>query len=65
MTSSNENRHLFLPLVILGLFLFLGLSIVGHFVGKGAARLQSDTRTVKGLVAAFCEKSYSSALLVG
>jgi len=52
MASSDGNRHLFLPLIILGVFLFLGLSSGGYFIGKGAARFKSDTRTVtvKGLV---------------
>jgi hypothetical protein len=52
MASSYENRHLFLPAIILGICLLVGLAIGGYFVGKGAARFKSDTRTVtvKGLV---------------
>ena len=52
MASSNENRHLFLSLMILGVCLLLGLAVGGYFIGKGATRFKSDTRTVtvKGLV---------------
>ncbi len=52
MASSSENRYLFLSLIIVGACLLLGLAIGGYFVGKGAARFKSDTRTVtvKGLV---------------
>jgi hypothetical protein len=52
MVSSYENRHMFLPLIILGVCLLIGLAIGGYFIGKGAARFKSDIRTVtvKGLV---------------
>jgi len=52
MSPSSENRHLFLSLIIVGICLLLGLAIGGYFIGKGAARFKSDTRTVtvKGLV---------------
>jgi len=52
MASSHENRPLFFSLIIVGICLLLGLAIGGYFIGKGAARFKSDTRTVtvKGLV---------------
>ena len=52
MASSNENQHLFLSLMILGICLLLGLAVGGYFIGKGVTRFKSDVRTVtvKGLV---------------
>lgn len=49
---SNENRTMVLAAVIIGAFILIGLAAGGYFVGKGAARFKSDTRTVtvKGLV---------------
>jgi len=52
MRSSYESRPLFFSLIILAICLLLGLAVGGYFIGKGAARFKSDTRTVtvKGLV---------------
>jgi len=52
MVPSRENQYLFLPAIILGVCLLLGLAMGGYLIGKGTARFKSDTRTVtvKGLV---------------
>ncbi len=49
---SNENKIVITAAIIVGLCLLIGLSVGGYFIGKGAARFRSDTRTVtvKGLV---------------
>jgi len=50
--TSNENRSVVLAAIIVGVSLLVGLALGGYFVGKGAMRFKSDTRTVtvKGLV---------------
>ena len=50
--TSNENRSVVLAAIIVGVSLLVGLALGGYFVGKGATRFKSDTRTVtvKGLV---------------
>src|SRR3954462_6069753 len=50
--ATNEKPQRALAALILGLCLIVGLAAAGHFIGKGAARFKSDTRTVtvKGLV---------------
>ena len=48
----DEDRRAILSAIILGVCLLIGLAVGGYFIGKGAARFKSDTRTVtvKGLV---------------
>ena len=50
--TSNGNRIVVLAAAIVGVSLILGLALGGYFIGKGAARFRSETRTVtvKGLV---------------
>ena len=50
--TSIENKTIVVSAIIVGLCLLVGLAVGGYFIGKGAARFKSDTRTVtvKGLV---------------
>jgi hypothetical protein len=50
--TSNDQRHLVIATGALGILLLIGLAASGYFIGKGAARFRSETRTVtvKGLV---------------
>ena len=50
--TSTENKTMVTAAIIVGLCLLVGLAVGGYFIGKGAARFKSDTRTVtvKGLV---------------
>lgn len=50
--STEKSNSFILPSIILGFFLFAGLSYAGYCISKGALRFKSDIRsvTVKGLV---------------
>ena len=50
--SSDERRQTVQAATIIGVCVLVGLAVGGYFVGNGAARFKSDTRTVtvKGLV---------------
>lgn len=52
MGTNGENRQSTIAVIVLALCLLVGLAAAGYFVGKGAARFKSDSRTVsvKGLV---------------
>jgi len=49
---SNENRTVILAAIIVGISMFVGITLGGYFVGRGGASFKSDIRTVtvKGLV---------------
>jgi uncharacterized protein len=50
--ANNDNGQLKTAATIIGCCLLIGLTAAGYFIGRGAARFRSDTRTVtvKGLV---------------
>ncbi len=50
--TSDRNHSMLVAAMIVGVCLLAGLTLGGYFIGKGAARFKSDTRTVtvKGLV---------------
>src|SRR5512132_1482754 len=50
--GSNEIQPRLMAAIVLGVCLIAGLAAGGYFIGKGAARFKSETRTVtvKGLV---------------
>jgi uncharacterized protein len=52
MGMNSDNRQLTVAVIALGVCLLIGLTTAGYFIGKGAARFKSDSRTVsvKGLV---------------
>jgi hypothetical protein len=50
--TSTENKTTITAAIIVGFCLLVGLAVGGYFIGKGATRFKSETRTVtvKGLV---------------
>jgi len=50
--TSTENKTTITVAIIVGFCLLVGLALGGYFIGRGASRFKSDTRTVtvKGLV---------------
>lgn len=46
--TSDENQSVVLAAIIVSVSLLMGLALGGYFIGKGATRFKSDTRTVTG-----------------